>query len=199
MMLGPVASDVTGWLVRWGAGDERALGELMPQVYAELRRLAGRYLQGEREGHTLQTQDLIHEAFLRLVDQRRVDWRSRAHFFAIAARMMRRILVDHARRRRYGKRGGGVEPLHLDEVPDFAPPADPDLVALDGALLELAAIDRDLARLVELRFFGGLEIGEIADALGVSKPTVQRRLRTARAWLFHHLRPEGGDEAALGD
>ncbi len=195
----PGDSEVTGCLVRWRRGDEEALVELMPRVYGELRRLAARYLQGERQGHTLQTQDLIHEAYLRLIDQRRVDWMSRSHFFAVAAQMMRRILVDHARRRSYGKRGGGVAAVRLDEVPDLAVRADPELVALDEALVRLAGLDEGLARIVELRFFGGLEIGEIATLLAVSKPTVQRRLRTARAWLFRQLGTGGASGAPNGD
>jgi RNA polymerase sigma factor (TIGR02999 family) len=178
---------VTYWLGEWRDGNDRALQHLLPLVYDELRRLAARYLNREREGHTFQTHDLIHEAFLRLMDQRQVDWRNRAHFFAVAAQMMRRILVDHARRRRYGRHGGGLRLVALDEVPDLAVPSATDLVALDEALTELAGEDETLSRIVELRFFGGLEHGEIAAVLGVSKPTVQRRWRTARAWLYHRL------------
>jgi RNA polymerase sigma factor (TIGR02999 family) len=171
----------------WQAGDDRALERLMPLVYGELRRLAGRYLDREREGHTFQTQDLIHEAFLRLIDQRRVGWQSRAHFFAIAAQSMRRILVDHARRRAALRHGGDVRRLALDEVGDLAMPFDEDLVALDEALTELAREDETLARVVDLRFFGGLEHDEIATLLGVSNPTVRRRWRLARAWLYRRL------------
>lgn len=183
---------VTRLLADWRAGDDRALERLMPLVYGELRRLAGRYLNREREGHTLQTHDLIHEAFLRLVDQRSVDWQSRSHFFAIAARMMRRILVDHARRRGAQRHGGDVRQLVLDEVPDLAvQQRDEDLVALDEALTELAREDEELARIVELRFFGGLEHDEVAALLGVSNPTVRRRWRLARAWLYRRL--SGGE------
>lgn len=193
--MGDVPSDgVTRLLVDWQAGDDRALEQLMPLVYSELHRLAGRYLHREREGHTFETHDLIHEAFLRLIDQRQVDWRSRAHFFAIAAQMMRRILVDHARRRGSHRRGGDVRRLVLDEVPDLAVPQGEDLVALDEALTELAREDESLARIVDLRFFGGLDHDEIAALLGVSNPTVRRRWRLAKAWLYRRL---AGSEAPL--
>jgi len=185
---------VTRLLADWKAGDEHALERLMPMVYGELRRLAGRYLNREREGHTLETHDLIHEAFLRLVDQRQVDWQSRSHFFAIAARMMRRILVDHARSRGAQRHGGDVRQLMLDEVPDLAVHRDQDLVALDDALNELAREDETLARIVELRFFGGLDHDEIAVLLGVSNPTARRRWRLAKAWLYRRL--AGGEVPA---
>jgi RNA polymerase sigma-70 factor (ECF subfamily) len=184
------AAGVTRLLLAWRGGDERALERLIPLVYGELRRLAGRYLSRERAGHTLETHDLIHEAFLRLIDQRQVDWRNRSHFFAIAAQMMRRILVDHARRRGYRKHGGDVRRLMLDDVPDLAVQRDMDLVALDEALTELAEVDGELAKIVELRFFGGLEHDEIAAALGVSNPTVRRRWRMAKAWLYRRLAGE---------
>ena len=184
------AGGVTRLLAEWHGGDEQALERLIPLVYGELRRLAGRYLNRERASHTLETHDLIHEAFLRLLDQRRVDWRNRSHFFAIAAQMMRRILVDHARRRGSGKHGGDLRPVALDDVPDLAAQRDMDLVALDEALTELAEVDGELARVVELRFFGGLEHDEIAVALGVSNPTVRRRWRVARAWLYRRLAGE---------
>jgi len=186
---------VTQLLSAWRAGDERALEQLMPLVYGELRRLAGRYLNRERAGHTLETHDLIHEAFLRLVDQRQVDWQSRGHFFGIAAQMMRRILVDHARRRGAHRRGGDVRQLVLDEMPDLAVSRDEDLVALDEALTELAAADEPLARIVELRFFGGLDHDEIAALLGVSNPTVRRRWRLAKAWLYRRLSGEAPPDA----
>lgn len=182
---------VTGFLIAWHGGDEQALERLIPLVYGELRRLAGRYLNRERARHTLETHDLIHEAFLRLVDQRQVDWRNRAHFFAIAAQMMRRILVDHARRRGSRKHGGGVWQLVLDDVPDLSPRRDVDLVALDEALGELARVDGELAKVVELRFFGGLAHDEIAAVLGLSNPTVRRRWRLAKAWLYRRLAAEG--------
>jgi RNA polymerase sigma factor (TIGR02999 family) len=188
---------VTRLLAEWQGGDDRALEQLMPLVYGELRRLAGRYLNHEREGHTLETHDLIHEAFLRLVDQRQVDWQGRTHFFGIAAQMMRRILVDHARRRGAQRHGGDVRQLLLDEVNDLALHRDADLVALDEALTELAAVDEPLARIVDLRFFGGFEHDEIASLLGVSNPTVRRRWRLAKAWLYRRLSngealPNGG-------
>lgn len=179
--------DVTLLLARWRRGDDRALNELVPLVYNELRRLAGRYLNHESAGQTLQTQDLIHEAFLRLIGQRHVDWQNRAHFFGIAAQMMRRILTDHARRRTRGKRGGGMRLVALDEVPDVAAHGDAEIVAVDEALVELAEVDEGLAKIVELRFFGGLEHDEIAAVLGVSSATVQRRFRIAKAWLYRRL------------
>lgn len=188
---------VTQLLAEWQGGDDRALEQLMPLVYGELRRLAGRYLNREREGHTLETHDLIHEAFLRLVDQRQVDWQSRAHFFGIAAQMMRRILVDHARRRGARRHGGDVRQLVLDEVADLAVHRDADLVALDEALTELAAVDESLARIVDLRFFGGLDHDEIATLLGVSNPTVRRRWRVAKAWLYRRL--SNGETLTGGD
>lgn len=188
-MSDPSADDVTRWLAEWREGDERALERLLPVVYGELRRLASRYLDREREDHTFQTHDLIHEAFLRLVPQRRVDWQNRAHFFAVAAQMMRRILVDHARRRRYDKHGGALQRVAIAEMPDLGVRSDLDFVGLDEALVELAQVDPSLAQIVDLRFFGGLEHGEIAGVLGVSTPTVQRRWRTAKAWLYHRLQP----------
>ena len=150
-------------LGEWRRGDREALDRLLPAVYDELRRLASRYLSGERAGHTLQTSDLVHEAFLRLVDQRSVDWQSRAHFFALSASMMRRVLVDHARSRGGKKRAGGLDRIALDDVPDQPQPRDADVVAVDQALSELAEVDAELARIVELRFFGGLKNDEIAD------------------------------------
>ncbi len=186
---------VTRLLADWQAGDERALEQLMPLVYGELRRLAGRYLDREREGHTLDTHDLIHEAFLRLIGQRQMDWQSRAHFFAIAAQSMRRILVDHARRRGARRHGGDVRQLLLSDVADLAAHRDDHLLALDDALTDLAREDEALARIVDLRFFGGLEHDEIAVLLGVSNPTVRRRWRLARAWLYRRL---SGSEVPLG-
>jgi len=179
--------DVTLLLARWRGGDDEALGELVSLVYNELRRLAGRYLNHERAGLTLQTHDLIHEAFLRLIGQRHVDWHNRAHFFGIAAQMMRRILTDHARRRSSARHGGGVRHVVLDEVPDIAAGSDADIVAVDEALVELKEVDEELAKIVELRFFGGLEHDEIAAVLGVSNATVRRRFRIAKAWLYRRL------------
>lgn len=179
--------DVTALLAKWRGGDDRAFDELVSLVYNELRRLAGRYLNHENAGLTLQTHDLIHEAFLRLIGQRHVDWQNRAHFFGIAARMMRRILTDHARRRSYGKHGGGVRLVVLDEVPDVAADGGAEIVAVDEALVELHEVDAELAKIVELRFFGGLEHDEIAAVLEVSNVTVRRRFRIAKAWLYRRL------------
>jgi len=179
--------DVTLLLAKWRGGDDQALDELVSLVYNELRRLAGRYLNHEYAGQTLQTHDLIHEAFLRLIGQRHVDWQNRAHFFGIAAQMMRRILTDHARRRSSAKHGGGLRRVVLDDVPDIAASSDAEILAVDEALVELKEVDEELARIVELRFFGGLEHDEIAAVLGVSNATVRRRFRVAKAWLFRRL------------
>ena len=179
--------DVTLLLSKWRGGDDQALDELVSLVYNELRRLAGRYLNHENVGQTLQTHDLIHEAFLRLIGQRHVDWQNRAHFFGIAAQMMRRILTDHARRRSAAKHGGGMRRVVLDDVPDIAASSDTEIVAVDDALIELKEVDEELAKIVELRFFGGLEHDEIAAVLGVSNATVRRRFRVAKAWLFRRL------------
>ena len=185
--------DVTLLLGEWRRGNEAALEALLPVVYDELRRLASRYLRGERDGHTLQTQDLVHEAFLRLVGERRVDWQSRAHFFAIAASTMRRILVDHARSRDAAKRGGDVRKIVLDDVPEPASGREADVVAIDDALRALAAVDEELAKLVELRYFGGLKTREIGAVMDMSNATVRRRFRLAKAWLYRFLKGEDGD------
>jgi RNA polymerase sigma factor (TIGR02999 family) len=182
--------DVTLLLVKWRSGDDEALDELVSLVYNELRRLAGRYLNHESVGQTLQTHDLIHEAFLRLIGQRHVDWQNRAHFFGIAAQMMRRILTDHARRRGYGKHGGGLRRVRLDDLSDISAKSDAGIVAVDEALVELKEVNEGLAKIVELRFFGGLEHDEIAAVLGVSNATVRRRFRIAKAWLYRRLSPE---------
>jgi RNA polymerase sigma factor (TIGR02999 family) len=190
-MTGADQHDVTLLLARWHRGDAAALGEAASLVYDELRRLAGRYLGRERPGQTLQTHDLIHEAFLRLMDQRGVDWQNRAHFFGIAAQMMRRILTDHARKRGYKKRGGGGKRVELDDIPDVGARSHAEIVAVDEALTELEAENPDLAKIVELRFFGGFEHEEIAQLLGISEVTVRRRFRLAKAWLYRRL---SGDE-----
>jgi len=182
---------VTLLLARWRRGDDQALDRLVSLVYNELRRLAGRYLNHESVGQTLQTHDLIHEAFLRLIPQRHVNWQNRAHFFGIAAQMMRRILIDHARHRSCGRYGGGVRRVVLDDVPDAAPRNDAGVVAVDEALVDLERVDEELARIVELRFFGGLEHDEIAAVLGVSNATVRRRFRIAKAWLYRRLSGRG--------
>jgi RNA polymerase sigma factor (TIGR02999 family) len=183
--------EVTGLLLAWSEGDRDALDTLLPRVYGELRRLAASHLRRERAGHTLETRALVHEAFLRLVDQERVAWRSRGHFFGIAAQMMRRVLVDHARRHLYAKRGGGAPRFSLEEGLTLAPERAPELVALDEALGELERIAPRNARIVELRFFGGLTAEEIAEALGLSAPTVTRGWRMARAWLYRRLSGDG--------
>jgi RNA polymerase sigma factor (TIGR02999 family) len=188
---GPSHTTVTELLLAWSRGDLTVQDELMSRVYHELRRLASRYLRRERSGHTLGTTALVHEAYLRLVDQRTFPWQSRTHFLAIAAQMMRRILVDQARRRSFRKRGGdrGAQ-LSLDhalELP-LATRA-PDLVALDDALDALEAAEPVQARLVELRFFAGLSVEETAEVLAVSPATVDRRWRLAKAWLFRAMQP----------
>jgi RNA polymerase sigma factor (TIGR02999 family) len=184
---GPGAHDLTRLLARWHCGDDAALDQVLPLVYDELRRLAGRYLNRERPGQTLQTHDLIHEAFLRLIGQRHVDWQNRAHFFGIAALIMRRILTDHARRRAYGKHGGGARRVLLADLSEIAATSDAGIVAVDEALVELKVVDEQLAKIVELRFFGGLEHDETAAVLGVSEVTVRRRFRVAKAWLYRRL------------
>jgi RNA polymerase sigma factor (TIGR02999 family) len=188
--------DVTQLLVRWRAGDDRALEQLLTLVYDELSRLADRYLRHEAAGQTLQTHDLVHEAFLRLIGQRHVDWQNRAHFFGIAAQMMRRILTDRARRRAAARHGGGARHVVLDDVAGFAAGQEADIVAVDEALVDLEQVDPELARIVELRFFGGLDHGEIAAVIGVSNVTVRRRFRLAKAWLFRRL---SGTEPGDGD
>ncbi len=179
--------DVTGLLRAWGAGDAGALDRLVPIVYAELRRQARRYLAREPEGHTLRTTALVHEAYLRLVDQRRARWQSRTQFFAVAAELMRRVLVDHARAHRAAKRGGAAVAEPLEEGTALAPEPDVDVVALDEALTRLAEFDLRQARVVELRYFAGLGVDEIADVLGVSPATVKRDWTVARAWLRREL------------
>lgn len=181
------AGEVTRLLLAWSDGDEHALADLMPRVYDELRSLAASYLRRERPGHTLQTSALVHEAYLRLVDQTRVRWHDRRHFFGIAAQAMRRVLVDHARGHLYAKRGGGARRLSLDEALTAAAESAPELVALDEALDRLAAADPQQAKIVELRFFGGLTGEEIGELLGVSVSTVTRGWRLARAFLYRSL------------
>lgn len=179
--------DITGLLVAWGGGDRDALDRLMPLVYQELRRLAHRQMRREREGDTFQTTVLVNEAYLRLVDYERVKARDRAHFFAISAQAMRRILVERARGRRTHKRGSNPQRISLEDVAGVADERAPDLIALDDALQALTTIDPRKAQLVELRYFGGLTIEETADVLGVSTPTVERDWRTARIWLHREI------------
>jgi RNA polymerase sigma-70 factor, ECF subfamily len=176
--------------MKWREGDEHALDELAPLVYSELRRLARHYFNRERRRPTLETRDLVHEAFVRLCDLQAVDWQDRVHFFAVAARIMRRILIDRARRRRYVKHGGQIVELSLAEIPDVAIESDAGLVALGDALTELEAVDGTLARIVELRFFGGLDHDEVAAVLGLSNPTVRRHWRLAKSWLHRRLSGE---------
>lgn len=179
----PSSDEVTQLLNAWGGGDESARDELMPLVYAELHRLAHRHIRKERPGHTLQTSALVNEAFVRLVDQKNVHWQSRAHFFAIAAQMMRRILVDYARNRRYAKRGGEAQQVTLDEDLIVSDQRSAEVVALDEALTDLALFDDRKSKIVELRFFGGLSIEETAEVLAVSPGTVMRDWTLAKAWL----------------
>ena len=187
--------EITQLLLAWGAGDQTALDRLVPLVYDELRRLAQSQMRRERAGHTLQTTALIHEAYLRLIDARRVRLEDRTHFFSLAARLMRQILVDFARARGYQKRGGGARQISLDEAMAIGPELDEDLVALDEALSALAVVDTRKAQVVELRFFGGLTEGETAAALDVSLETVKRDWRLAKAWLRARLSGENLDEA----
>ncbi len=184
------SSEVTRLLVDWGNGDEKALDKLMPLVYKELRKLAHRHLQKERAGHTLLTTDLVHEAYLRLVDQHSVQWQNRAHFFGIAAQLMRRILVDRARRRRRVKRGGGATMVSLGDGGVLSSQTDVNLVELDEALKKLAELDTRKARIVELRFFGGLSVDETADFIKTSPVTVMRDWKMAKAWLHRALNYE---------
>jgi RNA polymerase sigma factor (TIGR02999 family) len=180
--------DVTVWLQRWSDGDREAAARALPLVYDELRRIARRELRRERPGHTLQATALVHEAYLRLGSQEGLRWPSRDHFFAFAAHLVRRILVDHSRHRRREKRGGLLQRTTLAEAAELALPESPDLVALDDALSDLAALDPRKATVVELRFFAGLSVDETAAALGVSAETVGREWRRAKAWLYHELR-----------
>ena len=182
--------DISELLVAWGHGDESALEQLMPLVYEELRRLAHGYMRREHVGHTLQTTALVNEAYLRLVSWKDARWQNRAHFFAVSAGMMRRILVDFARERQYQKRGGGALQVSLSEAAAFAGEPGTDLVALDEALTELAKVDPRIAQMVELRFFGGLSIAEVAEVLKVSEETVNRDWRLAKVWLLRELSQE---------
>jgi RNA polymerase sigma factor (TIGR02999 family) len=186
----PPPQDVTKLLLAWNDGDQVARDELMSVVYQELRRLAHHYMRRESPGHTLQTSGLVNEAFLRLVDQRDVQWRNRAHFFGIAAQMMRRILVDYARSRRYAKRGGGIPNLSLEEALIVSDERTAEVVALDETLQRLAEIDPRKSRIVELRFFGGLSIEETAEVLAVSPGTVMRDWTLAKAWLRREMSRE---------
>jgi RNA polymerase sigma-70 factor, ECF subfamily len=180
--------DVTQVLEQLRGGDRKAADKLLPMVYDEFRALARHYLAQERANHTLQPTALVHEAYMKLVDQTRVDWQGKSHFFAVAAQAMRRILVDHARSRHRDKRGGGRARVVLDEAVALSPQKDEDVIALDEALEKLAALDPRQAKVVELRFFGGMNVEEVAEALGVSKRTVEGDWTFARAWLSRALR-----------
>ena len=182
------AHQITERLIAWSNGDAAALDDVINAVYQELRRMAGRYLRKERLDHTLQTTALVHEAYLRLIDQTQVSWQNRAQFFAVAAQMMRRILVDYARTRHRDKRGGAAQKLSLDEVLNMAQGHAADILALDDALKSLAEIDQRKSRVVELRFFGGLNIEETAEVLGVSTQTVVRDLKLSKAWLYQEIK-----------
>ncbi len=187
--------DVTQLLADWSNGDQTALDKLLPLVNAELRQLARRYMRRENPGHTLQTSALVNEAYLRLIDQKSVHWQNRAHFFGIAAKLMRRILIDHARSRHYAKRGGGALKVSLDEADAVTEPRAAELLAVDEALEQLTAMDARKGRIVELRFFGGLSLAETAEVLGISSPTVQREWRAAKAWLRRILSEGKVDDA----
>jgi len=182
--------EVTKLLRAWGGGDKAALNALAPQVYTELHRMAARYMRNEWEGRTMQASALVNEAWLRMVDVSSVSWQDRAHFFAVSANMMRRILVDQARARGAARRGGG-RPMNLDDAPEIAAPGrDGEIVALDDALNLLAEMDPRKAKVIELRFFGGLSVEETAAVLGISEQSVMRDWKLARAWLYREIRKE---------
>jgi RNA polymerase sigma-70 factor (ECF subfamily) len=182
--------DLTGLLIEWRQGDKAALDRLTPLVYDELRRIAHRYVQRERNGHTLQTTALVNEAYLRLAGAQNVDWQNRAHFFALTAQVMRHILIDHARRRHYAKRGGEAQQVSLDEAVLMPAKRAAELVVLDEALDELAKLDSRKSRVVELRYFGGLSLEETAEVLEISVMTVRRDWRAAKAWLYKAVNSE---------
>ena len=186
-------NQVTQLLLDWGNGDKAALDKLVPVVYQELRRLAAYYMRRERPGHTLQTSALVNEAYMRLVDYSQMRWQSRAHFFAVAAQAMRRILVEHARKRHFAKRGGGAVKVSFDEAAIVSQEQASDLVALDDALTSLEAMDQRKARIVELRYIGGLNIEETAEVLAISPATVQREWRAAKAWLYRAIKEGARD------
>jgi len=184
---GTPPKDITQLLIDWNTGNRQALDELLPLVYDELRRVAAAHLRRERPGHTLQGTALVHEAYMRLIDQTRIQWQNRAHFMGVAAQMIRRILVDHARAKHSAKRGAGAIALSLDESVEVPGKRDVDLVSLEDSLQDLGRIDPQQARIVELRYFTGLSIEETAEVLGTSPATVKRDWTVARAWLFREL------------
>ena len=185
--MSPLPKDVTQLLLDWSNGNKDAVNKLIPLVYNHLRGLANHYLRRERPNHTLQATALIHEAYLKLVDQTNVHWQNRAHFFGIAANLMRQILVNHALSHNSAKRGGGAYKLSLDEAVGLSKERDVDLVALDEAITRLTSLDARQGRIVELRFFGGLTIEETAEVLGISPATVKREWTTAKAWLYREI------------
>ena len=176
--------NLTGLLIEWRQGDKTALDRITPLVYDELRRIAHRYVQRERDGHTLQTTALVNEAYLRLAGQQRIDWQNRSHFFAVTAQVMRHLLIDHARRRHFAKHGGGARQVSLEDAAVMSEERAAELIALDEALDELAKLDQRKSRVVELRYFGGLSLEETAEVLEVSLMTVRRDWRAAKAWLY---------------
>jgi RNA polymerase sigma factor (TIGR02999 family) len=194
-MRSPPSKQITQLLVLWHEGEHEALDQLIPIVYAELHRMAERYMRRERPNHTLQASALIHEAYVRLVDQREAPWQSRSQFFALAARLMRRILVDHARSKGYVKRGANARQVTLNEGAATSGRRPADVLALDDALKELEAVDPRRSQVVEMRFFGGFSLQETAEALDISVPTVEREWRAARAWLHKAMTSGGRDES----
>lgn len=194
-LIAPSAHEITFLLTAWRDGDQAALDRLMPLVYAELRRLAHHHMKRENPGHVLQTTAVVHEAYIRLLGQKDTDWQGRTHFFAVAAKVMRNLLVDQARSRLYGKRGGGARHVELDQVAVMAPERDAELLALDEALARLAELDPRKSQIVEMRYFGGLSAAEAAQVLGVSEITVKRDWLAAKAWLHRELSREARDES----
>jgi RNA polymerase sigma factor (TIGR02999 family) len=180
-------SETTQLLHAWANGDALALQRLTPRVYQHLRRIAGHFMQNERPGQTIQATDLVHEAYLRLVDVTQMDWQDRAHFFAVSATIMRRILLDRARKRTAAKRGGNIHAVNLDEIPDLSSQRADDLIAVDDAIEALARIDPRKAKIIELRYFGGLTVEEAAAVLKISPDTVLRDWKVAKAWLVREL------------
>jgi RNA polymerase sigma factor (TIGR02999 family) len=187
------SSETTQLLRAWAGGDRDALERLTPRVYDELRRIAGHFMQNEQQGRTIEATALVHEAYLKLIDVKNVDWQHRAHFFAVSAQVMRHILLDRARRRIAAKRGGKTPRVNLDEIPDIASRRASELIALDDALNALARIDSRKAQVIELRFFGGLSVEETAEVMKISPETVFRDWRLARSWLFAQLKDQRGD------
>jgi RNA polymerase sigma factor (TIGR02999 family) len=193
-MATPSQEEVTRLLIAWGNGNQAAMDELMVLVYDELRRLASRYMRRESQGHTLQTSALVNEAYLRLIDQKKVHWQNRAHFFGVAAQLMRRILVDHARSRSRAKRGGGAQMVSLGEQAATSKGI-ADVIALDDALKHLSEMDPRKSRIVEMKFFGGLTNEEVAEVMKVTSRTVEREWRKARAWLHRAISEVAANEA----